>query len=374
LKYRKKRNRITYEVNIIANQSSATIFPISTNDFNVYTFGGSIDLTSATGGRFTAYQNQHIHTGTKILLDNSAGGGYDDGASGNASTFIGCFIVGGGTSCSVIYGNDTQKGSISNCKFSGTFITASPYGIHTSTSAFTGNIINITGSFYSGGGKITANEITASGGILVNTQPQIVGNKFNSAVTNVTGGAVTHNIQLIGNYFASTYTSLSGRPTYANNNIFVGAVIIADILHSSNNVYLSTITSSITTFHSNDRITGNVSYTASVICTNTAFSGTFTGSALVRATGCGFTGNVLISSTSNFSTCTFTGNVGVSTANVSINIQGCVFGGGLAGGGTSTLTLNAGVNRAIISGNQFDNAIVDNSGSGANLISNNITY
>jgi len=335
-----------------------------------------VNCTGVVSG--TVLSSENDLRGCTVNLKNAAGGAFITSVANKVNNYQNNTFVGSGSSCSIsIYGETTASGrlTMSGNYFSGTYSSSS--GINLQGQA-NNNYVNITGqlvlatrrdNFNTSGGAGTGNRFSASAGIVFSYQNAWSGNMFFSPVT-TTGNEYCN---LSGNIFRDTCNFSNGE-VYASSNRFIGAITSSVTFHSDNNYYASTITNSGTTFHSNDRIIGNASYTGSVVCSSTVFAGTFTATALVRATGSAFNGNSTVSSTSNISTCTMGANFGVSTANVSINIQGCVFGAGLAGGGTSTLTLNSGVNRAIITGNQFDNAIVDNSGSATNTIANNITY
>jgi hypothetical protein len=280
--------------------------------------GGEINCAGITSGVFQTYVNSNLnkYIDCTITLNNAGGGGLSESGQGNSTTITGCNIVGGGASCSVIL-----NGLVSGCSVTGTFNATIFAGLIT-TGFFQNNTVNITGNYSATGGKVIGNTITASAGIYPYTQCSFVGNNLVSAVTiHPTGGAATHYIIMTNNLFSSTLAQ--GRQAVLSGNDFAGAVTSTTPLQSSNNIFRSTFSSS----------------------------------------------SVLSSQCD-----TFTGNVTITGANVSKVITGNIVGAGGAGGGTATLTLSAGVNRAIVKNNHFDNDLVDNSGEVTNIIADNITY
>jgi hypothetical protein len=310
----------TLNTNIICGKTSGgTHFAASgVGGTRISCTGGEINCAAITSGVFQTYVNSNLnkYIDCTITLNNAGGGGLSESVQSNSTTIIGCNIVGGGASCAVIL-----SGLVSGCSVTGTFLDTAQSGFRID-GYFTGNTVSITGRFSAIAGKLVNNNITASAGITFYTLfLSATNNQFNSAVTYGTGGAATHYMTINGNYFASTFAP--SRPTQCTGNYFVGAVTSTSTFQSSNNTFISTFSSSSVLSSQGD---------------------------------------------------TFTGNVTITGANVSKVITGNIVGAGGAGGGTATLTLSAGVNRAIVKNNHFDNDLVDNSGEVTNIIADNITY
>jgi hypothetical protein len=299
-------------VNVITAKTTGntTFFTNTVADFRDCT----INVTTNTSGFLQGVANDVLYNNCKILLANVAGGGI---GHNNAGSFSMCNVVGGGATCNLIL-----VGKVIDSNFSGTFVTGIIDGIRTDN-IFIGNKVNITGTFTSSSGKVIGNNITASGSIYPYTETNVFSyNNLNSpGVIHPAGGAATHYIVMDGNRFASTFSQ--GRQCTCNGNYFIGAVTSTTLFRGTNNVFLSTFSSSnVLQLHGNR----------------------------------------------------FEGNITITGADLSKTISGNIMGNGAAGGGAATLTLSAGVNRAIVKDNHFDNAIVDNSGSGTNIISDNIIY